>query len=445
MQSQNIKIIRTKDNSLFIFYYNNGEISYSSIQNGKFSPRQTLMENVSPSFSLYCSDTGIYLLAKGTQGIILCYNDSRRWVSKLISKETDISKMAFFVFGNKVHLLYSTQSPNAETQSLFARSMADDNWMTPVKIADILPFNTTSFFTGMRSDSKVNIYFRLSDKTLIYTTLNLENSQLDEKRNLLSTNMPCIDISILTNKNEIHILYLAETMYSLQLIYKSIGTNPQVKATIIWEGQLLENCSLFCHNGMYHALIYNNSKLFQISSNNPSEGFSLPRSLECEIPTIKGEYLDFSSDTSFIADEILVNLETNTFPIINDMVDSFIPTIRNQSTTSKIETIIKEQTLKASTDYQLQIKTLSEQISQLSTTLTKRNDELATTSARWQKRYDALEKENSFLKQKLTEFETNTLPSNLLASENNSIKQISEKESLMISDDNIIDGDYREH
>ena len=150
MQTQNIKAVRTKDDRLFIFYYSGNAVFCRQIQKGLNAQPTKIIENVYPMFSLWCSDSGIYLLCKGSGGVTLCFYNYSRWVSKLISQDADTSysKMSFFTIGEAVHILYSVKSGDEGLETLYVRSMNKENWAPPLKIADIMPFGSTAYFVG---------------------------------------------------------------------------------------------------------------------------------------------------------------------------------------------------------------------------------------------------------------------------------------------------------
>ena len=144
MYSQNIKAIRTKDGRLFIFYYSEGSLFFSKVQKGSPATPEKIIENISPMFSLWCSDNGIYLLLSGNQGVVLCFYNYSRWVSKVIARDFDdnYSKISFFTSGDSVHLLYSVKDACSGGEALYVRSMKKENWEHARKISDIISGGT---------------------------------------------------------------------------------------------------------------------------------------------------------------------------------------------------------------------------------------------------------------------------------------------------------------
>ncbi|GFI62226.1 hypothetical protein IMSAG049_01402 [Clostridiales bacterium] len=398
MQTQNIKVIRTKDNRLFVFYYSGGAVFCRQLQKGTQTQPLRIIENVSPLFSLWCSDSGIYLLANGAQGVTLCYYNYSRWAFRLISNGSEYSNISFFTIGESVHILYSLKAEPGE--ALYVRSMNKENWSQPYKIADIMPFGSSSYFVGHESDETIRIYYRTADKTVKYCSLSLRSGSLGASENLLTTNMPCSDISILTMGNECHILYLAQSMYSSQLIYKGIRPGQQSKARIIWEGQLSGSCALFHCGGRLYALIYNDTKSYVMYSSSGGAAFSSAKNLGVRIGGVcaKAEYLDFFCSDSFRSDEIIIDTSNFFFPVIPELYPAFIPE-RTAEAPKPVSAEVQEAdvSLKAA-EYEEQLSAMNGQIGELSKTLAQRNEEIAAVSARWRMKYESLAKENEMLK-----------------------------------------------
>lgn len=415
MQTQNIKAVRTKDDRLFIFYYSGNAVFCRQIQKGLNAPPIKIIENVYPMFSLWCSDSGIYLLCKGSGGVTLCFYNYSRWASKLISQDADTSysKMSFFTIGEAVHILYSVKSGDEGLETLYVRSMNKENWALPLKIADIMPFGSTAYFVGRESPENIKIYYRLSDKTIKYRSLDLRSGGLTESENLLATNLPCSDISILTRGSESHILYLAQGMFSSQLIYKGIRAGVQSKARVIWEGQLSGSCALFYCDSRLYALIYNETKSYAMYSDESGRAFSLAKNLGVKINSScsKAEYLDFYRNSGFAADEVILDTSDSTFPVVPDLHPSFIPSgIAADEPVPVQDKPVRDTSLKAA-EYEEQLVTMTDQIGELSQTLARRNEEIAAVSARWRAKYEALSKENELLKARIAAAEEAKAPS----------------------------------
>ncbi|MCD8037005.1 MAG: hypothetical protein LUE88_06495 [Clostridiales bacterium] len=328
MQMQNIKLIRTKDNRLFLFYHSSGAVYCRQIDKCISENTVKIMDNATPDFSLWADQSGIYLLIGSSEGIHLCYYNFNRWLSRTMSKdfEPNCTKISFFSFGESVHLLYSVKADDG-SEGLYIRSMKKENWSAPRKITDIIPFRPSSvYFARRQSPDKIKIYYRMSDKTIRFCTLNLESGSISEAENLLTTSLPCMDISIVTNGKDSHILYLAQGMFSSQLIYKGIRGGVQSKARIIWEGQLSGSCSLFLCTGKLYALIYGGSKVYALYSDNDGKTFSSAKNLgRISASCVKAEYLDISENAGFAADEVITDISSITFPVVSDIYPSFIP------------------------------------------------------------------------------------------------------------------------
>ena len=231
---------------------------------------------------------------------------------------------------------------------------------------------------------------------------------MTEAENLLATSMPCYDISILTKNDESHILYLAQGMYSSQLIYKGIKSGRQIKARVIWEGQLSGSCLLFCNNGRLYALMYNENNVYAVHSDSENIYFSTVKNLNIRLNSscVKSEYIDFSSDNMFSSDELIVNTNDNSFPVTDDIYPQFIPenqTVQSipQQKTSPINSL-------QAAEYEKQISSMNDRLGELSSTLAKRNEEIATLSARWRMKYEALSKENETLKNRISKITSET-------------------------------------
>lgn len=406
MQTQSIKAVRTKDNRLFLFYHSSGSVFCRQIDKDMSESTVKIMDNVSPSFSLWSDQNGIYLLLGSMGGIHLCRYNYSRWVSRPMSRDFDpnCTKLSFFTFGEAVHLLYSVKDGSGN-EGLYVRSMRKENWSSPVKIADIMPFRSSSYFTGRESPDKIRIYYRLSDKTVRFCTLNLTDGSISPAENLLATSLPCLDISILTRGRDCHILYLAQGMFSSQLIYKGIRDGVQSRAKVIWEGQLSGSCSLFLYNSRLYALIYNDSKSYVMYSDESGRSFSSAKNLGSGITSscLKAEYLDFHGFDSFAADEAIIDVTAMTFPVISDIYPSFIPNKAAAEPQRTEDAPVRNDSSLRAAEYEEQLSSMSSQLGELSKTLAKRNEEIAAVTARWRVKYEALMKENEALRARISE------------------------------------------
>ena len=410
MYSSNIKTIRACNGMLFVFYYSQGSIFFVKIHKGSSSAPIKIADNTYPMFSVWCTDNGIYIMFNGDQGTVLCFYNYSRWVSRIIAKDLgeSCSRISFFTDGESVHLLYSIKNINSNTESLFIRSMKKDKWEQPKKVSDIMPFPNTPYFIGRENNDKIKIYYRISDKTIKYRSLNLCDGNMTEAENLLATSMPCYDISILTKNDESHILYLAQGMFSSQLIYKGIKSGRQIKARVIWEGQLSGSCLLFCHNGRLYALMYNENNVYAVHSDSENIYFSTVKNLNIRLNSscVKSEYIDFSSDNMFSSDELIVNTNDNSFPVTDDIYPQFIP--ENQTVQSIPQQKASPINSLQAAEYEKQISSMNDRLGELSSTLAKRNEEIATLSARWRMKYEALSKENETLKNRISKITSET-------------------------------------
>lgn len=410
MQMQNIKVIRTADNTLYIFYYIENSICYQTIYDNQILEPLTVITNVSPVFSLWHYNNDIFLIANGSNGVILCRLSKGNWSSRTINSgiSSDCTKLSFFIYRDIVHFLYSVKNDTGK-ESLILRTMNKDQWLPSIEISEIMSFHGSSYFIGQQDDKNIKIYYRLPDKTIKYCTLSIDSGNLSPSINFLATNMPCIDISTLTDGISGHLLYLAQGMFSTQLIYKGRNCDNLGKARIIWEGQYGQSCSLFTfENRLYAVLSTKKGSFLMVSDENSSE-FSVPKPLDSSVSQsyTKSEYLSFCNTISFNADEISVNTQKLNFPIIDDICQSFSPV-----KSKKTATIVKQSSKQTSEaeDYIKELAAMSEQISQLSRTLSERNEELASISSRWKNKYDALLKESEELKKQLSHQQSLSAP-----------------------------------
>lgn len=402
MLMQNIKIIRTSDNKMYMFYYKEGSIYYQNVYGNEFSEQITVITNVSSIFSLWYSNNCIYLITNGSNGIILCRYNNGKWSTRIINSNisNDCSKLSFFAFENTVHILYSIKN-DAGKEALILRTMDNEQWLPPVEISEIMSFHDSPYFIGREDDKNIKIYYRLPDKTIKYCTLSIDNGTLSTSDNLLATNMPCIDTSMLTNGTSGHLLYLAQGMFSTQLIYKGRNGDSLGKARIIWEGQNGRSCSLFAFENRLYAVIYTKRGAYIMISNENSSEFSMPKPFVASVSSklIKSEYINFCNTFPFNADEILVDANGLSFPVVDQICTDFYTTISEKTTIP--ENLHANQAQKTE-NYINEINEMNDQISQLSKTLSERNDELAALSVRWKNRYDMLLKENEELKRQLS-------------------------------------------
>ncbi len=412
MQIQNIKAVRTKDNRLYIFYYNSGTIFSKCIQNDLSEVPVRVIDNAEPVFSLRCTDDGIYLLAEVKGGIYLCYYNYIRWAARPIVKSlgAECSKISFFIYGESVHIIYSVRK-SSTSESLYLRSMKKENWLSPVKIADITPFYASPYLIGNINPAEIKIYYRISDKAICFSSLSLVSGTLSERENLLAVGMPCADISILTNGNDCYVLYLAKGMFSSQLIYKGITATAQSKARVIWEGQLPASCSLIHCDGKLYALIYNDSKAYVMYSDGNSFSSAKNLGIKASSSYVKAEYINYFTGGNLTADEVIIDSSAYTFPIVSDIDPTFVPScVEGSPAAQPVRSANGDSSLRAA-EYEDHMSAMNSQIGELSMALAKRNEDIASVSARWRSRYESLARENEELKLRLREAQNQTPPS----------------------------------
>lgn len=421
MRTQNIKFLRTDKGRLFMFRYGGGSIYSKILVKGVPSSSVKVAEGVSPVFSVWNSDSMVYLICLSAGGVTLCLYRDGKWVSRILSGKTEdeFSSISFLSSGDTLHLVYSLDQ--GVSHSLCIRSAKGDRWMAPVKIDDVIPFGETPFYIGRESRSTVRLYYRTTDRDIKFRIFDLTNGSISPCMDLISANMPCTDISVLTEKNESHILYLVKGPFSSQLIYKGInGTSPS-KAKIIWEGQLSGSCSLLKNDGRLYALIYDRTKCFAAFSDDGGNSFSAAKNLGVRMGDScrKAEYTDFFENT-FLADEIPTDISDFTFPVSSDIFPAFIP-----SEGIEERPAVRQMSAPASPQFRVpegNINELNEKIKELNSLLNRRNDEIAAITASWKAKYDALLRENSALK----EMKNNGLSHGCLSASNDTASDVAD-------------------
>jgi len=403
MQMENIKVIRTSNNTLYIFYYSENSIYYQTIYENEILEPTKVISNVSPVFSLWHYNNDIFLIANGDNGIIFLRFSKGYWNSRIINSglSPDCTKLSFFIYRDLVHFLYSIKDDTGK-ERLFLRTMKKDQWMPSIEISEIMSFHSTAYLIGQQDDKNIEIYYRIPDKTIKYCNLSIDSGNLSPSINFLATNMPCIDISTLTDGISGHLLYLAQGMFSTQLIYKGRNCDNLGKARIIWEGQYGQRCSLFAFKNRLYAVLFTQKGAYLMVTEENSSEFSIPKPLDTLTNSkfTKSEYFSFYNYFSFNSDEISIDTQKLKFPIIDDICSSFCP---SKSKPEQSTPVVNSSSIQASaaTDYIKELTSMSEQISQLSQALSERNEELATLSTRWKNKYDALLKESEELKKQL--------------------------------------------
>ncbi len=392
MRTQSVKFLRSDNGRLFMFRYGDGCLYCLPLERGSSSEPIKVIDDVSPGFSLWSEGGMIYLLCSSGKNVILCLYRDGKWMSRPLFEQPDggFSHIAFLSFKDTMHLIYSVNQNGAEI--LFIRSAKGSSWGYPVSLGDIIPFPETPFYIGRENESTVRIYFRTSEGEIKYRIFSLGDGNLSETLDFLSVSMPFRDISILTEKDGCHIIYLVRGQFSSQLIYKGIKGRSSSKAKLIWEGQLSGSCSLMKNNGRLYALIYDRTKCYAAFSDDNGSVFSAARNIGVSPGSscVKAEYTDFHG-SPFLADEIPSDISRLSFPVTDDIYPSFIPAGTAKET----------QKSRDEPSGGVKAEELARKITELNGLLSKRNDELASATASWKARYDALMKENSALKAEL--------------------------------------------
>jgi hypothetical protein len=269
----------------YFFYSPDNTIKYSLHSNRHWGNPLTVINNVTPNFSINLTDKNeIYIFCQDIYGnILLCQYKDKAWSSKIIleNKSSEISNINFEMLINNqnLNLVCSVPIPDEKSSKLVYYSKNNNNhWDYPQTVDKITPF-TKSPFIHQQINNALSIFFyqkKENGYSLGYREFSSTLKKWGEFNSFHNSAYSYIDQSFLTTDDTIHVLYIVRGKFSQQLIYKQKNGSNWSSPIVLYENQKIELCSLLILDKQLWAIWYINSRIYTCISQNLGLSFGKP-------------------------------------------------------------------------------------------------------------------------------------------------------------------------
>lgn len=419
---ETIKVIRTKQNSLFVFFGNEYGINCSRYENQSWLEPELIIPNVHSQFSVSVSANDvIYILCRDKNNkIFICRkNEADSWESKPLIENKYNFTPKFYLSTNKssMSLIYNTPTDDPKINYINYTSLAKGNWEKLVKIDAILPFDESPYIINTIEDNHIIIFCRTDENMVNCREVLLSPFTLGTLNTVARTNsFPILDFSSLVTEEKIHMVFLIKTRFSYQLVYKSKIETQISQPIVLWEGQKADSCSIFSCDRKIHIVWTNGNQCFSISSDNDCESFSRAQKIPYQLigTPVKVEYINANTNEKniFNASELYIDSENkNSIQIVNLFDKHFYPENKdalNLAAASSMEynnslslkeniEILKNKIIQ----YETTLSESNNQLTELAKTLSEKNKETNILNLRWTDKCKNLEQELGKLNEEL--------------------------------------------
>lgn len=417
MQTAHVKYVKTKNQTLFLFYHENNTLYYKMISpNGNTHP-QPLAENISPFFSvsdyenevfvLYSSNNGDLTLAKTTDYI--------HWdKNQLMHNKKELCQTKFLMVPDQAnfHIIYHLPTETTGIHSLVYASFQNGKWEQPYRIDRFLPFAQVPFFTGRINQHHIILYYRTARNVISAREMLLSPYTLGSINPIIQTPYPCTDLSIINDTERIHILYTVKGMFRTQVVYQYKQSTSISTPRVLWEDTHCDNCLVYQQDGHLHLMWVAAGQPYRCSSDNNGNSFATVEKYTAPFPKlcIKSEFSMSYKDYNAL----------NTAEAYTDGNNGYQLALFEQpketlSPTSSLSSQMKPSQPKQpvenfgnapnDTNFYAFYHSQKEQIEELSRLLAQRAEELSAINVRWKEQIYKLEESNKASKINIAQLE----------------------------------------
>lgn len=415
MQMQAMRLLRTKTNSLYFFFYSDGKILMKKGEHSCFSVPEVIIEGVSSNFSVCLSPEGepYVLCISHSGGIYICRETSKLWEKKLLLENTAFQQntMQFSLFfqKDKIHLIYSMPSEDGKHHYIMSLICRKGVWEKPYKIDSFLPFRQGGFLIHEIEKNHIVLYYKTQDNKVCSREMLMDPIILGTRNVLIPTSMYCMDLSFLTSQNKIHLAYIVKGSFSSQLLYKNKAQNGISQPIVLFEGQRLESCLLFEMQSRLYLFWMAGGQLFYVVSDHQGESFSNPSKYQGNYSKqpIKVEYIG-GKEESWVCNEVFLDREMQNEIWILPELDASFYGGRKQGGDEKEKWMPEErETIEKLKNrlYQTEdaLKEANNQLMQMTKDLAQRNNEVSSVNAQWRQQGNGMKETISMLEKKYEE------------------------------------------
>lgn len=418
MQIPYVKYLKTKNQDTLLIYFERNTLFFKIGTQSGWTHPQIIAEQVNPSFALSQYNNEIFLLYSTRLGelYIIRTKDFVQWDRKQISIEKrDLSQTKFFMIPdqNLLHLFYHLPTEITGVHALIYTVFRNGKWEKPCQIDRFFPFGQTPFLTGKRHQKHILLYYRTARNLITAREMLLSPSTIGSMYPVIQTASPCTDLSIIQDRERIHLLYIVKGLFRSQIVYQYKQSASISAPRILWESSSCEQCLIFQQDNRLHTLWISNGQPYCCHSMDNGNSFSPIEQYTAFFPyhCIKGE---------FIPEE---NSHLNASEAFGDAQNGFQLSVFTSATpaitllTNDIVAASKENI--ESIDFQTTSESKNQRIEELTKLLVRRGEEIANLNMRWREKHNQTEaeKQNLALQVASLELENQTLKEKIAALE----------------------------
>lgn len=416
MREQTVKYLRTPNNELFCFFYENNAIYYRIYDQNRWYEIHELAQNTIPCFSLCCGEDSIFVLYQLKDGTIHISRtkNGRNWDDKILfeNQSCDPPYSNFFISAdkNRLHLIYNVVNKGTPMHTLMYTAFENGQWEKPSEIDKFYPFGKTPFFASALGKHHILLYYKSNEMTVCSREILLFPFTIGTLNTLIRTSYQCIDYSFIADENKIHMLYIIRGFFTCQVIYQFKQASRISPPCVLWEGSYCESCCLFKINNTLWFLWTAKSQPYCCTSDNNGKSFSHVTAYGKWFPKqpIKIEYNNITENKKeLILKEIYSEGKGEKIAVIPDVYPDFFPRfLKNNIPSASENKNYKENELSLklqqhTKQYEALLNERNLQIAELSKTLSIRSDEISTINMKWKNQVKKLKSEKEQLEQKL--------------------------------------------
>ena len=248
MQTSLIKLLKSPDGRLLLFFFKGGAIYAKEYTKDFSSPATIISEGVLPGFSL-CVDNGSpIIIARRLTGDVFVFRKSGGlWQEKMLIKSNPLENLRFIVCNDngKLHTLFNQSYAKSGLENLTAVSFYDRIWHPPKTKDAFYPMAGSPYTVVRISDNHVFLFYRAKDIPLVSTEISLSPLKIGTPIPIINGKTTVYDVSSFVEGDTVHISAIIRGRYGCQLIYKNRTPDGMSQNSVIWERQKIDTCIVF--------------------------------------------------------------------------------------------------------------------------------------------------------------------------------------------------------
>lgn len=405
MQTQSMKLLRTRTNQLLFFFYSNGNILLKKGTAQAFSSPEMIIEDVSPNFSVCLSSEDIpYILCSSNTGsIYFCRENHGKWDKKMLMESSIFhqASIKFYLFleRNQIHFIYSMPSEDGKQNYIMSLVCEDGKWGNPHKIDSFLPLRQSNFLIHEIEENHIVLYYKTKENGISSREMLLSPITLGTLNPIIQAGYPMLDFSFLTTRDKIHFISIIKGTFSSQLIYRNKYQAQFSSPIVLCEGQRMEHCLIFSLKNRIWIFWMNNGQMFYVTSDNEGRQFSTPAKYQGNISKklVKAEYRS-KINSELLCNEVFVDSETqNEILILPEIYLEFYGKYNKKQYTEKKTAKEDQENIEKLKNKLFQteaaLKEANNQIMQLTKDLSLRSNEISSVNVQWRGQWNTMKEE----------------------------------------------------